>query len=131
VDQQVGGAAAGIGFAIPSDTVRLIAPQLIATGHVTNSGRAALGIRASDAVNAQGNSVGVTVVGVVAGGAAVKAGIVAGDVIVAINGQTVSSLADLQSIMAGVTPGTRVKASVVRQDGARKTFNVEVGQLTS
>src|SRR5207248_182077 len=37
-DPQLGGAASGIGFAIPSDTVTRIAPQLIATGKVTNSG---------------------------------------------------------------------------------------------
>src|SRR5579859_2313190 len=43
-DPQLGsGAAAGIGFAIPANTVKLIAGQLIAQGKVTNSGRAALG----------------------------------------------------------------------------------------
>ena len=36
---QLGGAAAGIGFAIPGDTVTSIAGQLIATGKVSNSGR--------------------------------------------------------------------------------------------
>ena len=45
-DPQLGGAAAGIGFAIPSDTVTSIAGQLIATGKVSNSGRASLGITA-------------------------------------------------------------------------------------
>ena len=58
VDQQVGGAASGIGFAIPSNTVKLIVPQLIAAGHVTNSGRAALGITASDGMDALGNPAG-------------------------------------------------------------------------
>ena len=36
-DPQIGGAAAGIGFAIPSNTVKLIADQLIASGRVTKS----------------------------------------------------------------------------------------------
>src|SRR5215467_2612694 len=36
-DQQLGGAAPGIGFAIPSDTVKNIAGQLIKSGHVTSS----------------------------------------------------------------------------------------------
>ncbi len=43
-DPPLGGAAAGIGFAIPSNTVKRIADQLIASGKVTDSGRAALGI---------------------------------------------------------------------------------------
>jgi S1-C subfamily serine protease len=45
-DPQLGGAAAGIGFAIPSDTVTSIAAQLIPTGKVSDSGRASLGITA-------------------------------------------------------------------------------------
>ena len=44
-DPELGGSAAnGIGFAIPSNTVELVAPQLITAGRVANSGRAALGI---------------------------------------------------------------------------------------
>src|SRR5262249_57464603 len=53
VDQQEGGAAAGIGFAVPSNTVKLIVPQLIATGHVTRTAPAALGISASDPIHDQ------------------------------------------------------------------------------
>src|SRR4029453_10079763 len=43
-DPEMGGAAAGIGFAIPSSTVRDIAGQLIGRGKVTNSHRAWLGV---------------------------------------------------------------------------------------
>src|SRR4030081_3859606 len=43
-----GGAAPGIGFAIPSNTVTLIANQLIQTGTVANSGRAALGAQVAN-----------------------------------------------------------------------------------
>src|ERR671937_1891489 len=47
-DPQIGGAQApGIGFAIPSNTVKSIARQLIDDGRVTESGRASLGIRAA------------------------------------------------------------------------------------
>ena len=58
-DPQLGGAAAGIGFAIPSDTVTSIAGQLIATGKVTNSGRASLGITAQTVADASGQPAGV------------------------------------------------------------------------
>jgi putative serine protease PepD len=131
VDQQEGGAAAGIGFAIPASTVKLIVPQLIASGHVTNSGRAALGIAGADAVDELGNPAGVIVSQVQPDGAAAKAGIVAGDVITAVNGQPVTSLADLQAILAGLTPGATVKVAVVAQDGSRRTATVVLGQLTS
>ncbi len=35
--------ANGVGFAVPSNRVKFIAPQLISSGKVTNSGRASLG----------------------------------------------------------------------------------------
>ncbi|HWI73870.1 MAG TPA: trypsin-like peptidase domain-containing protein, partial [Baekduia sp.] len=46
--------AIGIGFAIPSNTVRRIAAQLIDTGHVTASGRAFLGINVATAATGSG-----------------------------------------------------------------------------
>lgn len=49
-DQQLGGAAPGIGSAIPSNIVTSIAGQIIKTGHVTNSHRAALGVPAGDVI---------------------------------------------------------------------------------
>ena len=66
---QLGGAAAGIGFAIPSDTVTSIAGQLIAAGKVSNSGRASLGIAAQTVADAAGQPAGVGIVGVTPGGA--------------------------------------------------------------
>ena len=51
-----GGAAPGIGFAIPSNTVKNIANQLIKTGKVTNSDRATLGITAQTAASPSGRS---------------------------------------------------------------------------
>jgi putative serine protease PepD len=130
VDPQEGGAAGGIGFAIPSNTVKLIVPQLIASGHVTTSGRAALGISAADATDAFGNPVGVIVTAVAAGGGAAKAGIVAGDVITSIAGQPVNSLADLQNILAGLAPGSTVKVALLGQDGSTRTVQVTLGELT-
>jgi S1-C subfamily serine protease len=130
VDQQEGGAAPGIGFAIPTNTVKGIAAQLIASGHVTVSGRAALGISGSDAVDAFGNPAGVIVSKVMPGSGAAKAGIQAGDVITAVNGRTVSSLADLQDILASLSPGATVKVSLLTQDGTQRTVTVVLGQLT-
>src|SRR5207249_11840726 len=50
-DPQLGGAAGGIGFAIPSNTVTSIASQLVKFGHVVNSGRPYLGVRVGDTGN--------------------------------------------------------------------------------
>src|SRR4030081_3636632 len=80
-----GGAAPGIGFAIPSNTVSLIANQLIKTGSVTTSGRAALGAQVA---NTGGH--GALVSSVVSGGPAAQAGIKTGDIITAIGGQSVT-----------------------------------------
>jgi S1-C subfamily serine protease len=63
------------------------------------------------------------------GGAAAKAGIAAANVITAVNGQPVTSLADLQNILAGLNPGTPASVTVVSQDGTQKTVHVVLGQL--
>lgn len=129
VDQQAGSEAPGIGFAIPSDTVKLIAPQLIATGHVSHSGRASLGIAASDAVDQQGQPVGVLVVRTTPGGGAAQAGIAAGDVITAVNGKEVASLADLQSALAQLSPGQHASVTIRDQNGNSRTVDVVLGEL--
>ena len=53
-DPQLGGAAAGIGFAIPSNTVRDIANQIIEHGRVVDSHRAALGVSLADSLERPG-----------------------------------------------------------------------------
>jgi putative serine protease PepD len=128
-DQQVGGAAPGIGFAIPSNTVKLIASQLVA-GKVTRTGRAGLGVEVSDAFDNNGNPSGSVIRQVEAGSAAAKAGLKVGDLIVGVGGHKVQSSADLASAMAGFSPGQRVKVSViVTSSGAKETFEVTLEEL--
>jgi putative serine protease PepD len=129
-DPQLGGAASGIGFAIPSDTVTSIASQLIDTGKVSNSGRASLGISAETVADASGQPAGVGVVAVAPGGAAAKAGVTAGDVIVSLAGQPTDSVTALQSVLAAHKPGDKVPMRVSR-DGALSTVEVTLGRLTS
>jgi S1-C subfamily serine protease len=129
-DPQLGGAAAGIGFAIPSDTVTSIAGQLIATGKVSSSGRASLGITAQTIADATGQPAGVGVLVVTPGGAAARAGIQPGDIITALGGQPTDSLATLQSVLAARTPGDRLQARLSR-DGTASTVTVTLGSLTS
>jgi len=109
-----GGAAQGIGFAIPSNTVKNIANQLIKTGKVTNSDRATLGITAQTAASGSGEPAGVAVLAVDNGGTAAMAGVRAGDVIVGINGDNVSTLQDLEGTLDQLAPGTNVTIRYTR-----------------
>jgi S1-C subfamily serine protease len=128
-DQQSGGAASGIGFAIPSNTVKLIAGQLASQGKVTNSGRAALGVSATTGYNSSGQPGGVIVVQVQPGSAADKAGLKSQDVITSVNGQKITSQSSLNDVLAGLKPGDQAKVTVTRADGSQQTVTVTLGQL--
>ena len=117
-DADTGGTVPGIGFAIPSNTVRNIAGQLIKHGKVTQSGRATLDITGHTSDNAQGKPAGVAVIAVTDGGAAAKAGIRPGDLIVGMNGEAIPSLAVLESDLAAMKPGHQVSVDVRRNDSA-------------
>ncbi len=125
-----GGAAPGIGFAIPSNTVRNIANQLIQSGKVTTSDRATLGITAQTAANQQGQDTGVAIVAVAKGGPAAQAGLRPGDIITAADGHATPSLQVLETFISTLKPGTKVKLTVVRK-GSTQTFNVKLGSLGS
>jgi S1-C subfamily serine protease len=128
-DPQIGGAAAGIGFAIPSNTVKLIADQLIRSGRVTNSGRAALGVTVRNVADLTGNVVGVGIVSVTRGGPAEKAGIHANDLIVSVNGTKTPTTAELSDVLAGLKPGQNAQLVVQRPDGGKATVTVRLGEL--
>jgi S1-C subfamily serine protease len=116
-----GGAAPGIGFAIPSNTVKDIAGQLVAHGKVTSSGRAYLGIEAASLQTGGG----VLVTRVLPGTAAARAGIRGGDVIVAVAGRPTPTLEALSGVLAHEQPGDKVQ---VRLAGAG-TKTVTLGEL--
>ncbi|MFG1703636.1 S1C family serine protease [Nonomuraea sp. M3C6] len=124
-----GGAAPGIGFAIPSNTATDIAAQIVKYGKVVNSHRAALGIRGSTIIGNDGEPSGVAVASVEPGGGAAKAGIRAGDVIVSINGKKTPTMADLSETLTTLKPGSRVRVELTLPDGTPKTINVTLGQL--
>ncbi len=124
-DPQLGGAAAGIGFAIPSSVAKDLASQIIQYGKVIDSHRAYLGIESAD-LFAGG---GALVYSVVPGGPAAKAGLHAGDIITSIDGQPVTSAADLATVLANMKPGQTVSVSVTHSDGTQATVRVTLGQL--
>jgi S1-C subfamily serine protease len=126
------GASAGIGFAIPVDTVNRIVPELIRSGKVTRPG---LGVQIADEQIAQRLGVsGVLVVDVAKGSAASRAGIQPtrrdaegrlrlGDIIVAIDGKKVTTPNDLFLLLEKYQIGDAVTVSMLR-DG--KTIQAKV-----
>jgi S1-C subfamily serine protease len=128
-DPQLGGGAApGIGFAIPSNTATRIAGQIVKYGRVVNSGRAQLGITGATVTNTSGTPIGVSVVEVRAGSGAAKAGIQRGDVITAINAVKTLTSAELSEVVAQHQPGQVVTVTFLR-DQTRGSVRVRLGQL--
>ncbi|MGW4897798.1 S1C family serine protease [Kitasatospora sp. NPDC004240] len=123
-----GGAAPGIGFAIPAATVTSIADQLIKDGKVTNTGRAALGITARTYLDAQYRPAGAVVISATAGGPAASAGLQSGDVITKIGDTPVDSLISLTTALAPLAPGDKVTVTYTR-DGQSRTAEVTLGTL--
>jgi putative serine protease PepD len=122
-DPQLGGSAPGIGFAISSNRAKVIADQLIATGTVTNSGRAYLGVSITDSAQ------GVLVAQITAGGPAAKAGIVAGDLILAVGGQSTPDSATLLQVVSKLRPGDTTQVQVQTSSGTKSTVTLTLGQL--
>jgi putative serine protease PepD len=122
-DPRIGGAAAGIGFAIPSNVVTDIAGQIVRHGHVVNSHRAYLGVSIGET-----GGEGVYVGSVERGGAAAKAGIRAGDRITAVAGTPTPTTDALAGVLARLEPGQTVKVRVAHQSGSSSTVSVTLGQ---
>ena len=121
---------AGYGFAIPINLARTVMTQLIATGHVE---RAVIGvsirpITPEDAEDAKLTDIHGVVVNDYSGedSPAKRAGIQAGDVIVAVDGQSIESVAQLQQRVGFKKPGETVQVIVVRSGGLRKTIPVRL-----
>lgn len=119
------GASAGIGFAIPVDTVNRIVPELIRSGRVTRPG---LGVQIAEEQIARRIGIsGVLVVDVTRGGPAAKAGIrptrrepsgriVLGDIITAIDGKKVRSPNELYLLLDEYRVGDDVTVTLLRDE---------------
>jgi putative serine protease PepD len=111
------GANTGIGYAIPVETVRSIAEQLISSGKVEH---AYLGVRVGDADG------GAELAEIVSGGPADKAGLESGDLVTEVDGEAVSSGEDLRLAVENHKPGEEMTLTVKR-DGDTKTITVTLG----
>ena len=108
-----GGGSVGVGFAIPVDLAKPLADQLIAQGHVSHPD---LGLTAQGIVQGDRSSVptGLLVRTVAPGGAAQRAGLEAGDVILQIEGQPARSLEQLTVSTLRLSPGQSVQVRLWR-----------------
>ncbi len=120
----------GIGFAVPSNTVRELLPQL-RNGKITR-GRIGVSVLPipREALEDFGlkERRGALVAQVPAGGAAAKAGIEPGDIIVQYNGRPVNNSDELVKMVVATKPGTTVPIKVMRNK-QEKTLNVTVDEL--
>ena len=120
----------GVGFAIPSNSIREILPQL-RTGKVT---RSRVGVQVGavrrQAVDELGlkDKAGALVSTVEEGGPAEKAGVEIGDVILSWNGQPVKTSDDLVRMVVRTKPGTTVPVRIVR-DKKERSLNITVEEL--
>jgi len=99
------GGSDGVGFAIPSDTIKSVASQLISNGKAEH---AYLGVELS------GSTTAARVVSVRANTPAAKAGLHAGDVITALDGKGLTSSVALQEAISTRQPGDHVSLTFTR-----------------
>jgi S1-C subfamily serine protease len=109
------GGSIGLGFAIPIDTVRDIAEQLISTGQAVH---ASLGVNARSVTD--GARDGALVVNVEPGSPAADAGIREQDVVIAVDGEAVGSSEELAVAVDAHAPGDTITIEVVRGGGSRE-----------
>ena len=134
----------GIGFAVPVNTVRNIAAQIISTGKVAH---AYLGVETAPITPELTKlyhlpASGLIIQAVVGGGPAKRAGLaggstnvvvngesyrLGGDVIVGVDGAPVSAFEQLRDAIARKQPGDTIKLEVVR-NGSKKSVSVKLGQ---
>src|SRR5687768_11144997 len=120
----------GVGFAIPSNTIREILPQLRSGKVVRSRIGVQVGAVRRQAVDELGlkDKSGALVSLVEEGGPAAKAGIEIGDVILSWNGKPVKNSDELVGMVVRTKPGTAVPVRLVR-DGKERSLTVTVVEL--
>lgn len=121
------GLSAGIGFAIPSNTARLIAEKLIANGKLN---RGALGVRPATLKPFKARQLGLEGGAIVSvqpdnGTPAGDSGIKKDDVIVRIGSVPIKSESDVRTAMLSHEPGEKVEVEIVR-NGQRKVYALKL-----
>ncbi len=130
------GAYAGVGFAVPIDTVKRVVPQLIEHGRIR---RAGLGIELlPDHITRRSGVEGVGILSVTPNGPAARAnlegvrrrrgGLYFGDIILSIADVPIAGTDDYAAVMDECRAGETVRVEVMR-DGRRRTVSVTLIEL--
>ena len=124
------GGSLGIGFAIPTTTVKTVMESIINTGHVV---RGWIGVEPQDITPELAESFGLQkkngtiIAGVLKNGPADIAGMRPGDILLAIEGKPVSDTTEMLNLIAQLTPGKKAKMTVFRKN-QESTLEITIGK---
>jgi serine protease DegQ len=120
------GGSLGIGFAIPADLARKVMEEIVRTGAVT---RGWIGVEVQDISPELAESFrladpkGTLIAGVLRGGPADRAGVKPGDILLAVENQTVTDSSAMLNLIAALEPGKSAKLRILRD---RQELHIEV-----
>ncbi len=124
------GGSLGIGFAIPVTTVKTVMDSIISTGQVI---RGWIGVEPQDITPELAESFGLAkktgaiIAGVLKGGPADKAGIRPGDILIAVDGNTIDDTTEMLNLIAQLKPGQKAKMTVLRKQ-QQTTLDLIIGK---
>jgi len=120
--------AQGIGFAIPINTAKSVAQQLISQGKVSRAWLGILGTTVTKELANQYNLAskeGALIVKILANSPAQKAGLKPGDIVVMIDGKAITGMPELQQIVGQHKPGEKL-VLVVDRERTKQTVDIKL-----
>jgi serine protease DegQ len=124
------GGSVGIGFAIPVSTAKMVLESIVEHGTVV---RGWIGIESQDITPELADSFGLAkrsgaiIAGVVRGSPAERAGILPGDILVAVAGEPVADTSQMLNLIARLEPGAKTPMTILRKR-REATLDVTVGR---
>ncbi|RJG02305.1 Do family serine endopeptidase [Noviherbaspirillum sedimenti] len=124
------GGSLGIGFAIPVSTVKTVMDSIISTGQVV---RGWIGVEPQDITPelaesfGLGQKTGAIIAGVLRDGPADRAGMRPGDILIAVDGQTVNDTTEMLNLIAQLRPGKTARITVLRKH-QQASLDVVIGK---
>lgn len=124
------GGSLGIGFAITASVAKQVMEQIIQTGSVT---RGWIGVEVQDLTPElaesfkRPNTSGALIAGVLKGGPADQAGVKPGDILMAVDGKTVTDSSVMLDLIAALPPGKTATILVMRNQ-TEKSVKIDVGK---
>jgi S1-C subfamily serine protease len=112
-------------YVMPIEVVDKVVADILADGRVHT---AVLGTENTDVAGPTGDIVAAEVASVVADSPAANGGLVAGDIVLAIDGRPITSAADLMLVLRTYAPGDEIDLKIARADGSRTTLVIPLAE---